>query len=63
KTTIYKHLCLIQGINMPVYLDNIKLETFYFYKSIIELVYIIFLSFKGKLISKYLTTKNRLYVT
>ena len=48
---------------MPVYLGNIDLETPYFYEGITELVYIMFLSFGGKLISKYLTAENRLYVT
>ncbi|KAF2179507.1 hypothetical protein K469DRAFT_595854, partial [Zopfia rhizophila CBS 207.26] len=51
------------GINVPVYLNNINLKTPYFYEGIIELVYIIFFSFREKLISKYLIIKNRLYIT
>ncbi|KAF2194838.1 hypothetical protein K469DRAFT_547841, partial [Zopfia rhizophila CBS 207.26] len=50
-------------INVLVYLDNINLKTLYFYKDIIELIYIIFFSFREKLISKYFITKNKLYIT
>ncbi|KAF2194848.1 hypothetical protein K469DRAFT_547017, partial [Zopfia rhizophila CBS 207.26] len=51
------------GIYVLVYLNNINLNTLYFYNSIIELVYIILLSFKKKHISYYYNTKNRLYIT
>lgn len=37
-------------INVLVYLGNINLKTFYFYKEI-ELVSIMLLSFRGKLLS------------
>ncbi|KAF1949654.1 hypothetical protein CC80DRAFT_529312 [Byssothecium circinans] len=51
------------GIHVPVYLGNIDLETPYFYESICELVYMMFLSFGGKRISQRLTTRNRLLIT
>ena len=51
EAAIYERLRPIQGMHVPVHLGNIDLDRPYFYNSIAEIIYIIFLSFRGKLIS------------
>ncbi|KAH8708410.1 hypothetical protein GQ44DRAFT_628179 [Phaeosphaeriaceae sp. PMI808] len=63
EATVYDLLRPIQGIYVPIHLGNIDLETPYYYEGICELVYMMFLSFGGELISKHVTTENRAYVT
>ncbi|KAF2785855.1 hypothetical protein K505DRAFT_261180, partial [Melanomma pulvis-pyrius CBS 109.77] len=57
--TIYKRLCPIQGIHVPVYLGNIDLVHGYFYEGIAELVHIMLLSFGGERISRHMTVENK----
>ena len=55
---VYGHLRPVQGVHVPVHLGNVDLETYYFYEGITELVHMMFLSFGGKRISRYLTAHN-----
>ncbi|PSN73790.1 hypothetical protein BS50DRAFT_607293 [Corynespora cassiicola Philippines] len=62
ESAIYRRLRSIQGIHVPVHLGNIGLKTPYFYEGIAELVHMMFLSFGGKCISEYRTSKNKAYI-
>ncbi|KAH7361087.1 hypothetical protein BKA66DRAFT_213877 [Pyrenochaeta sp. MPI-SDFR-AT-0127] len=62
EASIYERLRPIQGVHVPVHLGNINLQTPYFYKGIVELVHMIFLSFGGKPIGQHLTAENKALV-
>jgi len=62
EAAIYKRLCPIQGFHVPVYLGNINLDHPYFYDSIAKIVHMMFLSFRGQLISHHVSTDNRPYL-
>ncbi len=55
---VYEQLRPIQGVHVPVHLGNIDLETPYFYEGIAELAHMMFLSFGGRPILRYLTEKR-----
>jgi hypothetical protein len=59
EASIYERLRSIQGVDVPVHLGNIDLQTPYFYEGIVEFVHMMFLSFGGKPIDQHLTAKNK----
>ena len=63
EVTIYKRLRPIQGIHVPVHLGKIDFGRPYFYDGIVEIVHIMFLSFRGSLSLNVLNGDNRQYLT
>lgn len=62
EAAIYIYLHPIQGTHVPVYLGSLDLSNLYDYDGVVDLVHMIFLSFGGRPIHRFINDDNQSHI-